>query len=303
MPTTFADAPKAELHLHLEGSLEPETLIELDPKLTRDEVEARYRYRDFAQFIESYLWVIDRLRRPEDYALAARRVLERLERENVTYAEITLSAAVVTWRKQDLCATYEAIWDECRRSRVTARWILDSVRQWGAEPAQRTVEIAARYADRGVVGFGIGGNEALGPVEWFGGVFRYARDSGLRLSIHAGETVGPESVWGALRLGAARIGHGIRAVEDPSLLGYLREHSIPLEICISSNIATGAVARLKDHPVRRIYEAGVPIVLGSDDPAMFHTTLAREYGMAREVFGFTEEELVEIVGNGFRYAF
>ncbi len=295
--------PKAELHLHLEGSLDAATLVELDPGLDPAEVQSRYRYRDFPHFIESYLWAIGRLNRPEDYALATRRLLERLDREGIAYAEITLSAAVIPWRKQDLCATYEAIWAECERSPVTACWIWDSVRQWGAEPAQRTVETAVRYAGKGVVGFGIGGNEQLGPVDWFGDVFRYARDHGLRLSIHAGETVGPESVRAAVRLGAERIGHGIRAADDPALLDELCERGIPLEICISSNLATGAVACLEEHPVRRIYDAGVPVILGTDDPAMFHTTLAREFELARTAFGFTEAELEELARNAWRYRF
>ncbi|HWR52024.1 MAG TPA: adenosine deaminase [Bryobacteraceae bacterium] len=294
---------KAELHLHLEGSLEPATLKEFDPALTDEEIAARYRYRDFPQFIESYLWAIQHLNRPEDYAQAARRLLERLERENIMYAEITLSAAVIPWRKQDLCATYEAIWDECLRSRVTARWVWDSVRQWGVEPAQRTVETAAKYVDRGVVAFGIGGNEQLGPVEWFGDVFRYARDHGMRLTVHAGETAGPESVRGAICLGAERIGHGIRSIDDPELVAELRDRAIPLEICISSNLATGAVARLEEHPVRRLYDAGVPIVLGTDDPAMFHTDLEHEYDLARTRFGFTDDELNGIAANAWKYRF
>ncbi|MGE5486688.1 MAG: adenosine deaminase [bacterium] len=295
--------PGAELHLHLEGSLEPATLCELDPTVTPEEVSRRYRYRDFPQFIESYLWVIERLRRPQDYALAARRLLERLEREGTRYAEITLSAAVIMWRGQDLDATFEAILAECEESPVETHWIMDSVRQWGAEWAQRTAETAARYAGKGVVGFGIGGNEQLGPVEWFDGVFRYARDHGLRLTIHAGETAGPESVRNALRLGAERIGHGIRAVDDPELMAELRERRIPLEICISSNVATGAVARLEDHPVRRIFDAGVPVVLGTDDPAMFHTSLAREFELVRSHFGFTGEELRSIARNAWDYRF
>ncbi len=297
------DLPKAELHLHLEGSVEPETLRELDPALTAEEVRARYRYQNFAGFIESFKWVIQRLRGPADYALVARRLMERLARENVRYAEITISAGVMLWRGQEFAPVYEALREEARRSPVEVRWILDAVRQMGPEPAMQVARLAAERAGQGVVAFGIGGDEALGPVGWFGEVFEFARNSGLHLTVHAGETVGPESVWGALRLGAERIGHGIRAVEDPALLERLRERSIPLEICISSNLATGAIEALERHPMRRIYEAGVPIVLGSDDPAMFSTTLEREYELAASEFGFTEQELSGIAENGFRFAF
>ncbi len=295
--------PKAELHLHLEGSVEPETMRELDPSLESDEVRARYRYRDFAGFIESYTWVVGHLRRPEDYALIARRLLERLAAQNVRYAEITISAGVILWRRQEFAPIFAALREEAVQSPVEVHWVLDAIRQLGAEHAMQVAELAAEYSGQSVAAFGIGGDEALGPVEWFEGVFQFAREAQLHLTVHAGETMGAESVWGAVRLGAERIGHGIRAVEDPRLLEYLRENDIPLEICISSNVATGAVAKLEDHPVRRIFDAGVPIVLASDDPAMFHTTLEREYELAASLFGFTDDELRGIAENGFRYAF
>jgi adenosine deaminase len=171
------------------------------------------------------------------------------------------------------------------------------------EHAWEVARLAAERVGRGTIAFGIGGDEVAGPVEWFGDVFRFALDAGLHLTVHAGESAGPESVWGAVRLGAQRIGHGIRAADDPKLLEHLRERDIPLEVCISSNVATRVVGTLSEHPVRRIYDAGVPIVLASDDPAMFHTTLTQEYELAAREFGFTDAELAGIVENGFRYAF
>ena len=303
MPNSYQDLPKTELHLHLEGSVEPETLCELDPSLTLDEVRARYRYDDFAGFIESYKWLIEHLNKPEDYAIIARRTLARLARENVRYAEITISAGLGLWRGQEFAPIYDALQAEAEAAPGEVRWILDATRQWGPEKALDVARLAAERVERGTIAFGIGGDEVRGPVEWFGGVFRFALDAGLHLTVHAGESDGPESVWGALRLGAERIGHGIRAADDPKLLEYLRERDIPLEICISSNVETRVVPSLRDHPVRRIYDAGVPLVLASDDPAMFHTTLTREYDLAAREFGFTDEELRGIIGNGFRYAF
>ena len=303
MSNSYRDLPKTELHLHLEGSVEPETLCELDPSLTLEEVRARYEYADFLGFIQSYKWLIEHLNRPEDYALIARRTLARLASEKVRYAEITLSAGLVLWRKKEFAPIYDALQAEAAASPVEVRLILDATRQWGVEHAWAVARLAAERVERGVIAFGIGGDEVAGPVEWFGDVFRFALDAGLHLTVHAGESAGPESVWGAVRLGAERIGHGIRAADDPKLLEHLRERDIPLEVCISSNVATRVVRCLSEHPVRRIYDAGVPMVLASDDPAMFHTTLTREYELAAREFGFTDAELAGIVENGFRYAF
>ena len=303
MSNSYRDLPKTELHLHLEGSVEPETLCELDPSLTLEEVRARYEYADFLGFIQSYKWLIQHLNRPEDYALIARRTLARLASENVRYAEITLSAGLVLWRKQEFAPIYDALQAEAAVSSVEVRWILDATRLWGVEHAWSVARLAAERVERGVIAFGIGGDEVAGPVEWFGDVFRFALDAGLHLAVHAGESAGAESVWGAVRLGAERIGHGIRAADDVKLLEHLRERDIPLEVCISSNVATRVVRRLSEHPVRRIYDAGVPMVLASDDPAMFHTTLTREYELAARELGFTDAELAGIVENGFRYAF
>lgn len=302
MTSPYREWPKAELHLHLEGSIEPATLRELDPALSDEEIASRYRYDGFLSFLESFKWVVERLRSPEHYALAARRLFERLAAENVLYAEVTLSAGVVLWRKQDLEAVFEALRHETERAPLQAQWIFDAVRQFGAGRARTVAEYAARYRRSGVVAFGIGGYEEEGPAEWFSEVYDWARNQGLRLTAHAGETAGPESVWAALRIGAERIGHGIAAVRDPELLRYLCEHDIPLEICISSNLATGAVASLEQHPVRRIFQAGVPVILNTDDPAMFHTSLTREYELA-ESLGFSPQELRRVAENAFRYAF
>jgi len=297
------ELPKAELHLHLEGSVTPDLMRELAPALSTEEIQGRFGFRTFAGFLECYKWVVEHLRCPEDYALVARRLLASLERQNVRYAEITLSAGVVLWKKQEFAPIYDALHREASASSVAVRWNLDAIRHFGAEHARQVAELAAERVSTGVVSFGIGGDEVRGPAEWFTEVFEFAKARGLRVTAHAGETAGPESVWGALRLGAERIGHGIRAVDDPALTRYLCDHNIPLEICISSNVATGAVESLRAHPVRRLYEAGVPIVLNTDDPGLFNTTLEREYDLAVSEFGFSEAELAQIAENGFRYAF
>jgi len=291
------------LHLHLDGSVEPETLLEIDPSLTREEIASRTAYTDFAGFLKSFVWVNQRLRTPEDYARVARRLFERLESEGVTYAEVILSVGVVLWKEQDLDATYKALAREAARTPVTVRWIFDAIRQFGAETAKPVFDLAAERVGDGVIAIGLGGDEVRGPAGLFGDLFREARDRGLRLTCHAGETAGPRSVWEALQIGSERIGHGIRAIEDPALVAHLAAKQIPLEVCITSNLRTGAVASLAEHPVRRLYDAGVPIILNSDDPALFGCTLTSEYELAAREFGFTEDELAGLTRNAFRYAF
>jgi aminodeoxyfutalosine deaminase len=295
--------PKAELHLHLEGSVEPETLHELDPGTSLEDCRALYRYADFDGFLKAFAGVGKRLRTPEDYALVTERLLERLAAQNVRYAEITLAAGVVLWKGQEFGPIFEAVRHAACGSRVEVHWILDAVRQFGVDPAMRVAELAAERVDHGVIAYGIGGSEERGPAEWFRDVFAFARRAGLRLTAHAGESMGPESVWAALALGAERIGHGIAAIRDPELIRHLREHDIPLEICITSNVVTGVIAHLVEHPVRRLFDAGVPIVLNTDDPAMFGCSLNEEYALAERVFGFSETDLRGLADNSFRYAF
>ncbi len=303
MADFYTELPKAELHLHLEGSAEPETLHELDPGTPLEELRALYTYADFDAFLRTFGAIGKRLRGPEDYALVTRRLLEHLAAQNVRYAEITVSAGVVLWKGQDFAPIFDAIHRAAAGSPVEVRWILDAVRQFGPEAAMEVVDLAAARLDRGVVAFGIGGSETRGPAEWFGETFAQARGAGLHLTAHAGEGTSPQSVWGALALGAERIGHGIAAIEDPALVAHLRDRGIPLEICMTSNVVTGVVRRLEDHPVRRLFEAGVPITLHTDDPAMFRCSLTGEYELAARQFGFSEAELRGIAANAFRFAF
>ena len=312
MPSSFIRAlPKADLHLHLEGSVTPEALVELrrrhGKQSTLAEAEALYQYQDFLGFLAAFKVLTEDLETPGDYELIAYRLMEQLKSENVLHAEVYVSVGVCLWRQQDFGPIFEGL--ERGRGRgerdfgVSLLWIFDAVRQFGPEAAQQVFQLAAKYRDRNVVGVGIGGDEQKAPPEQFRQPYAYAAGVGLRLTAHAGESAGPESIWGALNLGAERIGHGLTAGRDSELMEELATRQIPVEICLTSNLRTGCCISGSDHPVRRYFDQGLMITLNSDDPAMFSTSLNREYEVAQAEFGFSDEHLRELARNSFEASF
>lgn len=303
--------PKAELHLHLEGSIDPATLLALRQRhgkqATLAQVDSLYQYRDFTGFLMAFKTVTEDLQTADDYELITYRLMEKLKAENILHAEVYVSVGVCLWRKQDFAVIFEGL--ERGRERgaedfgVSLLWIFDAVRQFGAEAARKVFELAAHYRERHVIGIGIGGDERQGPPELFRDVYSYAAGSGLRLTAHAGETAAPESIWGALNLRAERIGHGLSAAQDAELIEELSTRQVPLEICLTSNLHTGCCASLAGHPARSYFDHGVMITLNSDDPAMFGTSLNQEYQLAQEAFGFTNEHLRELARNSFEASF
>jgi adenosine deaminase/aminodeoxyfutalosine deaminase len=321
--------PKAELHLHLEGTVDPEALAELSRRhptplittnnlyrniedsgrvFTEEEARELYQYKHFTGFLWAFKAVTERLRTAEDYELVTYRMMQKLHAQNVLHAEVYISAGVVQWRGQEFAPLFEGAERGRQRGErdfgVSLYWIFDAVRHFGVEEAQRVVEEAIRFKDSNVVGIGIGGDERRAGPEQFREVYAHAAGNGLRLTVHAGETAGPESIWGALReLKADRIGHGLRAIDDSELVRYLAENQVPVEVCITSNVLTGCCATVEEHPIRRLFDAGVLVTLSTDDPDMFHTTLTSEYRLAQRVFGFSEAELRELAKNTFRASF
>ena len=311
-PSSFIrQLPKAELHLHLEGAVEPATLLELrrqhGDQATLAETESLYRYTDFSSFLMAFKEVSAHLRGPDDYELVTYRLMQQLKEENVLHAEVYVAVGVCLYRKQDFATIFEGL--ERGRTRgardfgVSLLWIFDATRHFGAEEAQRVFELAARYKNRHVVGVGIGGDEQKAPPELFRSVYAYAEDHGLRLTAHAGETASAESIWGALNLHAERIGHGLSAAQDPDLVEELAYRQIPVEICVTSNLRTGVCKSVAEHPAKNYFDQGLMITLNTDDPALFGTSLAREYQFAQDTFGFTEEHLRELARNSFEASF
>ncbi|MDP9053985.1 MAG: adenosine deaminase [Acidobacteriota bacterium] len=297
----------SELHLHLEGTVDRQTVMLLDPGVSREAVDAAWSFTDFAGFIECFKFVARRLRGPRDYGLITTRMMENLARQGITYAEVTLAAGVVLWRGFDFRSVWRAIREAQKEAErqwgVEVWWNLDAIRQMGPDHVMAVARLAADYAGDGALSFGIGGDEVAGPAIAFRDAYRYAKDAGLRLTAHAGETAGPESVRAALEIGAERIGHGIRAADDSDLLRRLREENIPLEVCITSNVKTGAVASLPAHPIRKLFDAGVPITLNTDDPGLFECDLAGEFAVAQRIFGFSDPELVALAKAADRFRF
>ncbi len=310
--------PKAELHLHLEGSIAPATVAELAARhglaLTAEEAAARYRFPDFNGFLEAFKWVTSLLRTPADYALITERLAEELLAHNVVYAELTVSVGVMLRRGQNVEANLTAMREAAERARphgLRVQWIFDAVRQFGPNAAMEVAQWAIRMKPVGVVAFGIGGDELALPASEFRAVYDAIREAGLHPVIHAGEIGGPESMREAVELlGVERIGHGIAACRDPELIATLAGRKIALELCLTSNLRTGALAQqlgrgtfgVNDHPLRQFYSRGIRVTISTDDPAMFGTNLTREYIIAQEL-GFSTRELARLAGMSYEAAF
>ncbi len=318
--------PKAELHLHLEGSVDPLTLSQLSEKhhtpfpwasnrykplpnshrpLTLGEAAALYSYTDFTGFLIAFKSVTERLRDPEDFELITYRLVEKLAAQGCLHAEVFVSVGVIFWRGQE----FDPLFDGMERGRkraekdfgTTLYWIFDAVRHFGSEESEKVLAKAIQHQARNVIGIGIGGDERIAAPELFEQVYARAASAGLRLSVHAGETVGPPSIHGALdALKAERLGHALHAAEDPELLARLVRQQVPLELCVTSNLRTSCCPQLSAHPLRRYFDAGALVTLNTDDPEMFQTTLVREYQIAQDAFGFTNEELRQLAANSLR---
>jgi adenosine deaminase len=304
----FDEIPKVELHVHLEGAIPLPALFELVCKYdaaaagSLEELEARFRYRDFPHFIETWVWKNDFLRELDDFAFIAEAAARHLREQHVLYAEAFCSPPDFAARGLPVGGIIEAIRRGLDRvPGIAVNLVPDLVRDCGPEQAGRTLDAIVEVKAPGVIGIGLGGSEHAFPPSPFAAVFERARVLGFRTSAHAGEAAGPSSVRDALEvLRVDRIGHGTRAAEDQALVDVLAARQVPLEMCPISNVRTGVVPALAAHPIGVFFERGLLVTVNTDDPAMFDTSLAREYRELARVHGFTRAEVCRLVENAAR---
>jgi adenosine deaminase/aminodeoxyfutalosine deaminase len=310
--------PKAELHLHLEGTIAPATFVELSARhdtypLSLHDAETLYRFSDFTEFIESFKAVTRRLRDPEDYELVAWRMMQRLAAQGVVHAEVYISVGVIyMWRNFDP-RCFEPIFEALERARNRAAlelglslyWIFDAVRHFTVEEADRVFRKAAEMREfyPSIIGIGLGGDERRCGSEPFRHLYARAQSAGLRRTNHAGETTGPEAIWEALSIGTERVGHALSAIRDEDLLQNLKARSAPLELNPTSNVRTGVCPSFAVHPLRQYFDRGLLVTLNSDDPAFFASDLENEFLLAHSEQGFTRDELRQLAANSFTASF
>lgn len=315
LTTLIQQMPKVELHVHLEGATRPETLLMLARKhrvtLPANSVEGIrewYTFTDFDHFIEIYVLICACIRTPEDIELLAREFLMDQARQNIIYTEVTYTAYShydaegrrLPYDDQLTALERARAWAE-RELGVTMRYIIDIPRGIPAEDGFEVARWVAGARDHGVVALGLGGPEVGNPPGLYAEAFAFAHAKGVPCVLHAGETVGPKSIWDALEIGhSRRIGHGVRCLEDPALVARLREAQIPLEVCPSSNVCLKVAPDFARHPLPRLLAEGLYITLNSDDPPMFNTTLTDEYLRAAKAFGLSREQVEALVLNGVR---
>lgn len=311
MRRDLGSLPKVDLHLHLEGSMRPTTVVELAERygvdLPEGLREGRYEFRDFRHFIDEFVAGIASLRELDDFRRIAYELAEDEVADGVRYAEVMVSLPDHRERFDDwdavLEAALEGLADGERDFGVVSRVIVDVVRGIDLRLSHRAMEVGVRHRDAGVVGIGVGGEERFGP-EPYEDIFLAGIAGGLHSVPHAGENEGPPSIRGAVRqLRAERIGHGIRIIEDPKLVAEVRERGIALDVCPTSNVMTRSVPSMGEHPLPALLDAGLVCTLASDDPTMFGSPLAGEYELCRSAFGFDDERLAELARNGVRASF
>lgn len=307
--------PKVELHVHLEGAIRPETLLELarrnHVKLPSDTVEGLgewYRFRDFLHFVEIYVTISSCLKSADDIELITREFLQGQAQQNIRHTEATYTALTI-YRKcgipldAQLAALNRARAWAARELGVTMNLIVDIAREVPPGEGMVTARWVIENYGNGICALGLGGYEVGFPVEKFRDSFAAARAAGVPCILHAGETGGPDSIWSAIRTAETRrIGHGIACLQDPQLVAYLRQQQLPLEVCPTSNVRLNRAPNIAEHPIQKLRAAGLYVTLNSDDPAMFDTTLTDEYLKCADAFGWSAADCEQLSLNALRAA-
>ncbi|NUM37113.1 MAG: adenosine deaminase [Candidatus Brocadiae bacterium] len=329
------ELPKSELHVHLRGAMPVSVFRELldehssegiknlippqyfsmlekypniCPFLTalswnEKDVQNLFSYSNFDQFLATFFFTSFFIRNAQDFRKLVYAVLEKLKSQNIVYAEITFSALEYMKSGVSLAEIKDCLEETRNFPGMEVRWIVDLVRNNGVEVVMDLLKQIIAIDCKNIVGITLGGSEHHFPPKPFEKVYAVAKDHGFNLTVHAGESLGPQSVWDALLvLKATRIGHGVQSIHDPKLLEYLANHKIALEICPASNFRTSVIPKDQEHPVKKIFEAGVPVTLSTDDPTFFGTSLVEEYAYAASL-GLSNKSILEILQNGFQYAF
>jgi len=315
LETFIRRMPKVELHVHLEGSIQPETLLKLAkrnqvklPATTVEGLRQWYTFTNFAHFIEIYLTISSCICSAEDIELIAREFLRGQASQNIQHSEVTFTPYThfslnrhIPFEQQLAALSRARIW-AAEELGISVGWVLDISRN--VRPVEHALTVAdwvISGKESGVIALGLGGPESGNPPEPFAEAFDRVLAAGMASVPHAGEVAGAESVWGALRsLKAQRIGHGVRCLEDTALVTELRERQIPLEVCPTSNVCLGVASSIAEHPLPQLLKAGLYVTINSDDPPMFNTTLTDEYLKITEVFDFSVETIEQLVINAVR---
>ena len=302
--TWSSKLPKIELHVHLEGAIPHGALFDLIQKYGGDaslpDVTAlarRFEYTNFSEFIEAWEWKNGFLREYEDFSHIAELTARGMADQNIRYAEMFFSPSLFARKGLGIQELTHAVRKGLSRvPKIEISLVADLVRDYGPESEMMTLKALSDVKGEGVIGIGLGGSEHKFPPGPFKAIYEEARLMGFHVNAHAGEVAGPESVWSVIRdLCVERVGHGTKAHEDPDLMDYLHEHRIPIELCPISNVRTGAVGSIAEHPIREYFERGLIISVNTDDPTMFGTTLGGEYELLVQECGFTKREICGLI--------
>lgn len=306
--------PKAEIHLHAEGTISRETvqaLLDRKPENKKSpvDIDKLFSYNNLKDFLTAFLYVQSLLEKPEDLILVFEDVATYLKKNHIVYGEVFLAPSMFLKKgfvfSEMIDLIQKTITAIEARDGVKIKLIIDLSRTFGIENARANLDATLLHRSPMIVGVGLGGDEEKGPASEFGEVFQLAKKKGLHVVAHAGEVVGPFSIWDALKtLSVERIGHGLSAIQDPELVKYLADNKVPVEICVTSNVITQKyVSRVQDHPVRPLYDQGVLVVVNTDDPTFFNSTIIDEFWLLHSRLKFTMAEIKKLVLNGFEASF